>query len=71
MTDFIRNPSASLPTGANTTLISRQTSSGPQMFALSAVNFQNTSLNVNNDIQSLVGKLNQIGEVTVHEHKEK
>ena len=58
MRDFLRSPSENLPKGTDTTLISRQTSSGPQMFALSAVDFQNPAQNSNVDISAVVDAIN-------------
>ena len=66
MRDFLRSPSENLPKGTDTTLISRQTSSGPQVFALSAVDFQNPTQNSNVDISAIIDSLNKANK---HDHK--
>lgn len=77
MRGFLRNVEKNLPSGDDTTLITRNTPDGPVMYALNMVtpsalgatmasNFM--SLSLQKDIANeIVSKLSE--EVTIHEHK--
>lgn len=70
MRDFLRNPSDNLPKGMGTTLITRNTPTGLQTFALSAVNFQNSGLNSNTDATNLVNSIGQTEDTPAHVKEE-